>query len=206
MNRKRSERSQEMLSQFVKEVDCFESAETLAGADVSYKGDTASAACVLTDVKGSVLTEKTVAGRPTFPYVSSFFALREFPLILEVLRDVKFDILFVHGHGRAHPRRFGLACHTGLYIGKPTIGVAGRTLVGEYDTSFEKWTYLYDRNDIIGAVLKTHPEMNPIFVSVGHMISLHSAVKCTFSAARKHKFPEALRLAHVASKKALDVK
>ncbi len=203
MNRNGSERIQEMLSEYVKEVDCFESVETLAGVDVSYRGDTASAACVLTTAEGSVMTEKIVVGRPTFSYVSSFFALREFPLILEVLKDAEFDLLFVHGHGRAHPRRFGLACHTGLYIGKPTIGVAGRNLVGEYDKSFEKWTFLYDKGDIIGAVLKTHPEMNPIFVSVGHMISLHSAVEFTFSAVKNHKFPEALRLAHVASKRGL---
>jgi deoxyribonuclease V len=192
-------RFQERLSKYVKDVDCFESVETLAGVDVSYKEDTASAACVVMK-KGSVIQKKIFGGRPTFPYVGSFFALREFPLIYEVLRDVEFDLLFVHGHGKAHPRRFGLACHTGLYFGKPTIGVAGRKLVGEYDEMFEKQTYVYHEGEIIGAVLRTHARMNPVFISVGHMISLQSAIDFTFKSVKNHKFPEVLRLAHVISK------
>ncbi len=205
MNEKGSERIQKMLSKHVKEVNCFESVETLAGADVSYKGGTASASCVLTDVKGSVIEEKTFVGKPSFPYKSTFFYLREFPLIYEVLKGTEFDLLFIHGHGRAHPRRFGLACYTGLYFQKPTIGVAGKRLVGTYDELFEKWTYLYYEDDIIGAVLKTHSKMNSVFVSVGHMISLQSAVEFTFSAVRNHKFPEVLRLAHLASKRQLTI-
>ncbi len=193
---------QEMLSKHVLEVDCFENTETLAGVDVSYRGDTASAACVVMN-KGSVIEERTVKSRPSFPYVPSFFGLREFPLIYKVVKDTEYDILFVHGHGRAHPRKFGLACHTGLYFGKPTIGVAGRKLVGEYDTTFETWTYLYYQGDTVGAVLKTQAKMNPIFVSVGHMISLQSAIDITFQNVKHHKFPEVLRLAHTASKRDL---
>ena len=200
MSRKGGERIQTLLSESVMEVDNFESIETLAGADVSYKGADASAASVVMDLEGSILQETVWKGKPSFPYISSFFALREFPLIYRVLKNVEFDLLFVHGHGRAHPRRFGLACHTGLYLGKPTIGVANRKLIGEYNP-FETWTYLYDRGSIIGAVLRTHAEMNPIFVSVGHMISLDSAIEWTFKNVKSHKFPEVLRLAHRASKK-----
>lgn len=202
MTGKGVERYQILLSKQVKQADCFERIETLAGVDVSY-GDTASAACVLMDAKGSIIREVVYKGRPTFPYKSSFFALREFPLIYHVLKDLKFDLLFVHGHGRAHPRRFGLGCHTGLYFKKPTIGVAGRKLVGEYKQHFETWTYLYHESDIIGAVLKTHKKMNPVFVSVGHMISLPSAIRFTFENVKNHKFPEVLKLAHTASKKGL---
>lgn len=196
-------RFQEVLSKHVNEKDCFESVETLAGVDVSYEGDTASAACIVMDFEGSVLEENIFRGRPTFPYVSSFFALREFPLIYNVLKGVHFDLLFVHGHGEAHPRKCGLACHTGLYFQKPTIGVAGRKLVGEYNKNFEKWTYLYWKGDKIGAVLKTHKKMNPVFVSVGHMISLQSAIHYTCKTVKDHKFPEVIRLAHSASKKGL---
>jgi len=200
VNGKGDERIQAMLSKQVKEVDWFESIETLAGVDVSYSGDIASAACVVTDVDGVIIQEKIYKGRARFPYVSSFFALREFPLIYEVVKDTAFDLLFVHGHGRAHPRKFGLACHTGVYFQEPTIGVANRNLVGVYDKKFEKITYLYYKGDIVGAVLRTCKKMNPIFVSVGHMISLKSAVEWTFSAVKNHKLPEVLRLAHAASK------
>ena len=200
---KKGEQSQTLLSEYVVEVDCFESVNTLAAVDVSYKGGAASSACVITDVGGTVLRQKVWKGRPTFPYVSSFFALREFPLIYKVLKDAEYDILFVHGHGKAHPRRFGLACHTGLYFNKPTIGVAGKNLVGEYEPHFEKWTSLYSQGDIVGAVLRTQATMNSIFVSVGHRISLQSAVKLTFNAVKTHKFPEVMRLAHLASRQGL---
>ena len=198
------ERFQTLLSKHVVEVDCCESVEILAGVDVSYRKNSASAACVLMDVGGAFLGENVITGRPLFPYVSSFFTLREFPLVFKVLKDVTYDLLFVHGHGRAHPRKCGLACHTGLYFGKPTIGVAGQRLVGEYEKEFEKWTYLYDKGDIIGAVLKTHPKMNPIFVSIGHMISLQSAIQYTTANVKDHKFPEVLRLAHVLSKESVN--
>jgi deoxyribonuclease V len=198
---KGGERLQEMLSKQVIETDCFESIQTCAGVDVSYTEDTASAACVLM-AHGSVTGQKVFRGRPTFPYVSTFFALREFPLIYEVLKrlESEFDVLFVHGHGRAHPRKFGLACHTGVYFQKPTIGVAGNVLVGEYDKDFTDWTYVYRNHEIIGAVLQTNPKMNPIFISVGHMISLKTAIKITVENVKTHKFPEVLRLAHVLSR------
>lgn len=192
---------QKMLSKYVLEVDCFERIETQAGVDVSYKGDTASAACVVVNEDGSVIEEKVWSGRVTFSYVPSFFALREFPSIYNVLKGTEYDLLFVHGHGRAHPRKFGLACHVGLYFQKPTIGVAGRKLVGDFARHFEKWTHLYFEGDCVGAVLKTHQKMSPIFASVGHKISLHSAVRLTFANVREHRFPEVLRLAHEASKR-----
>ncbi|MBU7032397.1 MAG: endonuclease V [Theionarchaea archaeon] len=195
-----------MLSKHVMEVDCFESQdiETLAGVDVTYKGNTASASCVVMDTDFSLIDQITMKCTPRFPYMSSFFAFREFPLIYEVIKKARFDLLFVHGHGRAHPRRFGLACHTGMYFGKPTVGVAGQLLTGTYDTGFETYTHVFDGPEIIGAVLKTHPTMNPVIVSIGNMISLESAIQYTFSAVKDHKFPEVLRRAHQVSKKALD--
>jgi deoxyribonuclease V len=203
---KGGERAQQMLSKHVMEVDCFESQdiETLAGVDVTYKGNTASASCVIMDTDHSLIDEIVVKGTPRFPYISSFFAFREFPLIYEVLKKARFDLLFVHGHGRAHPRRFGLACHTGVYFGKPTVGVAGQLLTGTYDPDFDTCTHVYDGPEIIGAALKTHPRMNPIIVSIGNMISLESAIQYTFSAVKDHKFPEVLRRAHQVSKNALD--
>ena len=197
------ERVQTFLSAHVIEEDCFERVETLAGVDVSYRGNTASAAYILMDIGGSVLEERIVRSRPIFPYVPSFFALREFPLIYEVLKGREFDVLLVHGHGRAHPRKFGLACHTGLYFRKPTIGVAGRKLVGEWKSDFEKWTHVHYEGEVVGAVLRTHKNTNPIFVSVGHMISLQSAIELVLSNVRNHKLPEVLRLAHAISKQEL---
>jgi deoxyribonuclease V len=200
---KGGERFQQLLSEYVLEEDCFERVVTLAGVDVSYRRGIASAACVAME-EGVVTQEVTWTGKPPFPYISTFFALREFPLIYEVVKKVTCDLLFVHGHGRAHPRKFGLACHAGLYFQRPTIGVAGRVLVGEYDKSFGDWTYLYYQNEVVGALVRTHEKMNPVVVSVGHMISLESAIEYTQMSVVNYKFPEVLRLAHICSRKELD--
>ncbi|MBU7013849.1 MAG: endonuclease V [Theionarchaea archaeon] len=200
---KGGERFQHLLSEYVREEDCFEKVVTLAGVDVSYKGDIASVACVAME-EGVVTQEVTWIGQPSFPYVSSFFALREFPLIYEAVRRVPCDLLFVHGHGRAHPRKFGLACHTGLYFQRPTVGVAGRILVGEFDNSYGDWTYLHFQNEAVGALVRTQEKMNPIVVSVGHMISLKSAVDYTRLSVMAHRFPEVVHLAHLLSRKTLD--
>jgi deoxyribonuclease V len=203
---KGGERTQQLLSEHVLEVDCFESNDikTLAGVDVSYGETSASAACVVMDINHAVVDEIVITGTPRFPYVPTFFTFREFPLIYEVINRARFDLLFVHGHGRAHPRRFGLACHTGVYFRKPTLGVAGTLLTGTFDPHFKTYTYVYEGKERIGAVLKTHPCMNPVFVSVGHMVSLESAIQFTFDAVVDHKFPEALRRAHQISKEALN--
>jgi len=202
---KGGERAQQLLSEHVMEVDCFESndIQTLAGVDVSYSETSASAACVIMNDDHELLDEIVSKGTPRFPYIPTFFTFREFPLLYDVLNGAQFDILFVHGHGRAHPRRFGLACHTGIYFQKPTVGVAGQLLTGTYDSHFTDYTRIYDGKECVGAVLKTHPHMNPVFVSVGHMISLESAIQVTFDAVKDHKFPEVLRRAHEVSKRAL---
>ena len=58
------EKFQTLLSQHVKEKDCFNSIKTLAGADVSYAKGTASAACIVTDIKGSILSKTTFRAPP----------------------------------------------------------------------------------------------------------------------------------------------
>ncbi len=123
-----------------------------------------------------------------FPYVPGLLSFREAPPILELLRGLseKPDLLLVDGHGLAHPRRFGLACHVGLFSDVPTIGVAKSRLVGTYqEPGIERGSRskLADRGETVGAVLRTRSAVRPVFVSIGHRVSLKTAIdlvlRCT---------------------------
>jgi deoxyribonuclease V len=89
------------------------------------------------------------------------------------------DLILCDGQGLAHPRKFGLACHLGVLTGVPTIGVAKTRLIGEYESlPLERgnWQPLYDRDEIIGAVLRTQKNVKPVYISVGHKVDLNHAL------------------------------
>jgi len=108
------------------------------------------------------------------------------------------DLLFVDGQGLAHPRRFGLACHLGLLAAVPTIGVAKSRLLGRYKPPGPdrgEWTPLVEDGETVGAVLRTRSHTRPVFVSVGHRISLRTAVDYVLRCAPAFRLPEPIRLA-----------
>jgi deoxyribonuclease V len=86
------------------------------------------------------------------------------------------DVFFVDAHGYAHPYRCGFASHLGLALGKPTLGVAKSRLIGK-PVEMQGQTFLVDNEEVIGAVVETKRTAKPIFVSIGHMVSLETAVK-----------------------------
>ncbi len=103
------------------------------------------------------------------------------------------------GQGVAHPRRFGLACHLGLLTGIPSIGVAKSRLVGEHDELPEErgsWVELRHDGAVVGAVLRTRVAVKPVYVSVGHLVCLETAVGWVLRCAPRHRLPETTRLAH----------
>jgi deoxyribonuclease V len=104
----------------------------------------------------------------------------------------------VDGHGRAHPRRFGIACHLGVLLDLPTIGCAKSILVGQADEPGPApgdWTLLRHRDEVIGAAVRTRTQVRPIYVSVGHRISLETAIALVVSCLRGYRLPEPTRLA-----------
>ena len=108
------------------------------------------------------------------------------------------DAVIVDGQGLAHPRRFGLACHLGVLLDLPTIGCAKSRLIGEYDepaAARGSWTPLVDRGETIGAVLRTQHGRNPLFVSIGHKISLATALRVVLACAVRYRLPEPQRFA-----------
>jgi deoxyribonuclease V len=175
---------------------------TAAGLDVAYATDSdrVAAAVVTVDiVTGEVVAAATAIGVAAFPYVPGLFAFRELPTLLAALAELpaRPDLLVADGHGVAHPRRFGLACHLGVETGLPTIGVA-KTPMGDYpepgpergDTS-----PLLDGGERVGVALRTRRDVKPVFVSVGHRVDLATAVPLVLALARGYRLPETTRQA-----------
>lgn len=174
---------------------------TVAGLDVSYTDDRLAAAVVVLDAETlEVVEETTVLDRPAFPYVPGLFAFRELPALVGALKalSVTPDLLVCDGHGVAHPKRFGLACHLGVLTGLPAIGVGKTRLVGTYeepDAARGSWSAVTDRGEVVARVLRTQTGVKPVFVSVGHRADLGTACAVTLRLAPRYRLPETTRRA-----------
>jgi deoxyribonuclease V len=145
--------------------------------------------------------EQAISLRPVnFPYIPGLLSFREAPLILEAFEKLKQspDLLIIDGHGIAHPRRFGIACHIGLLLDVPSIGCAKTLLLGEYDEPCPEqggFSYLKDQEEIIGAVLRTRSNVKPVFVSIGHKVNLKDSIKFVLNCCCGYRLPETTRRA-----------
>jgi len=170
----------------------------VAGVDVAYAGETAIGAAAVLDYESLELLEQhTVTCEVKFPYVPTLLSFRETPPAVACVRRLKLqpDVFLVDGQGVAHPYRCGFASHLGLAIAKPTIGVAKSRLIGE-PTVIEGDVFLVENDQIIGAVVTTKEDAKPVYVSVGHLISLATAVKIVKHCVRRSRIPEPLLQAH----------
>ena len=178
----------------------------VTGFDLAYMGNIGIVAAVSLDYESfSIIEKKVLVSRVVFPYIPTYLAFREAPLILRSLRSlrVKPDVIMIDGHGVAHPRKLGSATYIGIISKIPTIGIAKRKLCGTYISPPKKLfesTPLILNNDIIGYVIKTRPEAAPIFVSPGSNISLDTSKKIVLRMIKNHKLPEPLYLADRLSK------
>lgn len=176
----------------------------VAGVDVGYEqgGKIARAAVAVLDIATLTLCAKSVARMPvTFPYVPGLLSFREIPVVLKVLRQLKWepDVLLCDGQGYAHPRRFGFASHLGVLLDKPTIGVAKTRFIGEHAEPGPQrgnWTELTHQDEIIGAVLRSRARTKPLYISAGHRVSLASAIDIVMRCTTRYRLPETTRHAH----------
>lgn len=185
---------------------------TVGGVDVGIRHDLAVAAVVVLSFPELQLLESSRAEMPvTFPYIPGLLAFREAPAILEACSQVERepDLLILDGQGLAHPRRMGIASHVGVLLDMQAIGCAKTRLVGaHHEPGPERGAhaYLYDREEIVGAVLRTKDRTAPVYVSVGHKIDLEQAIHYTLACCTRYRLPEPTRLAHqVAAGKELPV-
>jgi len=170
----------------------------IAGADVAYAGELAIGAVAVLDYESLELLElQTAMCRVKFPYIPTLLSFREIPPTVACIKKLKLqpDVLLADGQGIAHPYGCGFASHLGLAIGKPTIGVAKSRLVGEPKTTAGQ-VFLVQKGQVISAVVTTKEGAKPVFVSVGHLISLGTAVKIVKHCARNSRIPEPILQAH----------
>ncbi|USE39800.1 deoxyribonuclease V [Endozoicomonas sp. SCSIO W0465] len=174
----------------------------VAGIDVGFedKGRVTRAAAVLA-FPGLELLDYTIAKIPTqMPYIPGLLSFRECPAILAALSQLRVepDLLLCDGQGIAHPRRFGVACHLGVITGLPAIGVAKSRLCGKSDTLSEEKgarAELRDHHEVIGCVVRTRTATRPLYISIGHRISLNTAVYYVEACLTHYRLPETTRWA-----------
>uniref|UniRef100_UPI0032EFA6B4 endonuclease V n=1 Tax=Streptomyces sp. HSW2009 TaxID=3142890 RepID=UPI0032EFA6B4 len=203
----------------------------VVGVDVAYDDarDLVAAAAVALDAQ--TLTEvarATAVGRVTFPYVPGLLAFREVPTVLAAIERLGHapDLVVCDGYGLAHPRRFGLASHLGVLTGLATIGVAKNPFAFRYDppgpgrgASAPLWDATAGQAEPgaatepaagagegaeeVGRALRTQPGVKPVFVSIGHRMTLDAACAHTLLLSPRYRLPETTRAADGACRRAL---
>ena len=177
---------------------------TVAGIDIGFENKgkiTRAAIAVLNFPDLEIMEKQVVRDKTRFPYIPGYLSFREIPAALiafDKLNTIP-DLLLCDGQGLAHPRRFGLACHLGLWTGIPSIGVAKARLIGTHkEVGSEKgdWQELMDKDEIIGAVLRTRSNVAPVYVSIGHKVDLATAIDYTLRCTTRYRLPETTRWAH----------
>ncbi|BAU66876.1 Deoxyribonuclease V [Stanieria sp. NIES-3757] len=193
---------EELRFKVIKE-DRLSEVNYVAGVDVGFKNNytITQAAVAVLSYPELTLVEQALATIPTtFPYIPGFLSFREIPAIIEALKQLKItpDLILCDGQGIAHPRRLGIASHLGVLIDVPTIGVAKSILIGKHqEVPPEKggWTPLIDRGETIGVVLRSRSNVKPLYISIGHKISLNTAINYVMGCLTKYRLPETTRWA-----------
>jgi deoxyribonuclease V len=199
------------LAHLVERKDRLPRLRTVAGADVALEiaepggwrqgRGRAFAGVVVYRFPEMEEIERVSADLPLrFPYVPGLLSFREIPALIAAFAKLRHepDLIFYDGHGYAHPRRLGIASHLGLVLDRPTIGVAKSVLIGKYgqpDARAGSSSPLVDEQsgEVIGAALRTRQGVRPVFVSLGHRISLNTAVELTLAVSDGYRIPRPTR-------------
>ena len=201
---KQAIRLQRRLAGRVRELPLRKPLRHVAGGDVSFTMDETRliAGWVVWDLMAGEVVESVVTTRPIrFPYVPGLLSFREAPAMIAAARKlhVEPDVFMLDGQGLAHPRRFGLACHVGMLLDRPTLGCAKSRLCGEHGepaATAGSACLLMHEGECVGSVLRTRDGTKPVFVSIGYRITLPEAVRVVLSCCTKYRLPEPTRLAH----------
>lgn len=194
---------QQELAKKVETRDRIDHIKLVAGVDVAYakENDRLVAAVAVLDAMTLELVETaTCEQQAQFPYIPGLFSFRELPPLISALAKLKQtpDLIVCDGQGYAHPRRFGLACHLGVLYDVPTIGCGKTRLLGEHTEPGQNrgaTAELTENGEAIGCVLRTQDAVKPIYVSIGHRISLNTASEWVLKLSRKYRLPETTRQA-----------
>ena len=195
----KAHKTQLRLSRKIIAEDCLpKNIRSIAGVDVAYTDESAIGAVAVLDYESLELLEcQTATCQAKFPYIPTLLAFREIPPAVACIKKLRLqpDVFLVDGQGAAHPYGCGFACHLGLAIGKPTVGVAKSWLIGEPKTVTGQ-ELLFQNGKIIAAVVATKEGVKPVYVSVGHLVSFGTAVEITKHCASNSRIPEPILQAH----------
>lgn len=192
---------QDDLAKKVVQSDLIDEVKLIAGVDVAYskEDNRLVAGVVVLDANSLQIVEQVhVEDVPHFPYIPGLFSFRELPPIIKAFEKLKNtpDLIICDGQGIAHPRRFGLASHLGVLFDLPTIGCGKTKLIGEANPPGDQRgenSPLVDQGEVIGMVLRTQNKTNPVYISIGHRISLETACKWVLKLSPKYRLPETTR-------------
>jgi deoxyribonuclease V len=179
--------------------------QSVGGVDIGLGENTARAAIVVLRYPDLSPVEAVTAEVPmVFPYIPGLLAFREGPAFLAAWEKLehKPDLLMFDGQGIAHPRGIGIAAQMGLWLERPTIGVAKSRLYGRHaepgphkgDT-----TLLYDQrhsDQVIGVVLRSKEKTNTLYISPGHLMDVPHAIEFVKNCVTGYRLPEPTRWAH----------
>lgn len=194
-------RLQQAWRERVERQDRYGPLQYVAGADMAFDLETniAFAGVIVYRFPELEEVERRMARRKLrFPYVPGLLSFREGPVLLAAFArlHVSPDVILIDGHGVAHPRRFGIACHLGLLLDCPTIGCAKSILVGEageIDAQAGSVALLVDRGETVGMALRTRDNVRPIYVTIGHCVALESAVRIVSQCVDGFRIPRPTR-------------
>lgn len=197
------ELQRQLASEVITVDDLPDSINCVAGVDAAFprgRGITRAAAVLMSFPALELIEQAVVEVPTTLPYIPGLLSFRELPAVLVALERLSKtpDLVLCDGQGRAHPRRFGIACHLGVETGLATIGVAKSRLCGRHDepgSDKGARSLLLDDGETIGMVLRTRDRVRPLYVSSGHRISLDTAADLVLACCSRYRLPEPIRMA-----------
>ena len=194
-----------LATQVIKEDVLSKTLRYVAGVDVSYIGDWAFGAVAVLDYNSLAVVETEKAKvKTSFPYIPTLLSFREIKPSLAAIRKLKTqpNLFMVDAQGIAHPYRLGFASHLGLLLDKPTVGIAKSLLCGQIQSmNKEGWSPIADKGEVIGAALRRNENEKPIYVSIGHKISLERAIETVKQCITSARIPEPIRITHILATK-----
>ncbi|EPX73907.1 DNA repair endonuclease [Schizosaccharomyces octosporus yFS286] len=202
----------------------------IAGLDISFDKTSPKAvsALVLYDFQDAQVIYRDYLEIDSLKeeYVPGFLSFREIewylPLLERIPQNYSIDLIMVDGNGTLHPIQFGLACHLGVLINLPTMGVAKNYfhcfgLNESLDEHRQRLSNhiltnpsrpplllhsLREPSTILGAAVWTRRESKrPIYVSIGNQLTLDIAIQLVFrTSGVDSKIPEPIRQADIFAK------
>ncbi|MFD1949654.1 endonuclease V [Sphingomonas arantia] len=195
---------QRAIADAVEMTDRIRTVQRVAGADTSMKWRDSRG-----PIHAAIACDDGTVGQatriPPFPYVPGYLGFRECPALVAAWEtlEIKPDLVLMDGQGRSHPRRCGVACQLGVLLDVPVIGVAKSLLCGVVEgvlgDEVGATAPLVDRGEVVAMAVRLRLRAAPVYVSIGHRVTLETAVAWVLRLSDGRRVPPPVRAAHEAA-------